>query len=317
MSSQVIAHKDDYDFVGKTTMFFGISILTFVLALAELFGHGLNYGIDFAGGTEVQVKFAGTVTSEDLRAFLETQGLKDAHLQNFGGANEYLIRYEMPDGTSEKEINAKNAQLTRALTDGIVAKFKDQTPDVRRVDSVGPTVGGQLKQNATLALFYALLSILIYVAIRFDYNYAPGAVICLFHDAIITTALMNFLGYEMNIHMLAAVLTLIGYSINDTIIVYDRIRENEDVYKGQKMRDIINRSVNDTMARTILTSTTVMIVCVCLFFLAGGAVAEFGLFFGLGVLFGTYSSVYVAAPMIIIFERFRHFGNVRAVANKA
>lgn len=291
------------DFVGKVKFFAIVSAVAVAGSLMLIFFKGLNYGIDFAGGTEIQIRFQQGFTDDSvLRKFMTGIGLDNAHLQKFGSDSEYLIRFESLKGATEEEQNSYQNQMVKKITDGLQERFASQTPEIRRVDSVGPQIGDQMKRNGVLALFYALIAILVYVGLRFDYEYAPGAVLCLFHDAIITVGIFSLLGKEVNSQLLAAVLTIVGYSINDTIIVYDRIRETAITFKGVTLPKVINRATNDTLHRTILTSVTVMISCLALYFLAGGVVGDFAFAMMIGVVVGTYSSIYIASPSIILFD---------------
>lgn len=292
------------DFVGKVKVFAGISAAAVVLSVLLIMFKGLNYGIDFAGGTEIQVRFQQNITDDsELRKYLEGSGLTNVHLQKFGADNEYLIRFETSKGNSEEEKNRIQNETVKGITTGLQEKFGSLGPEIRRVDSVGPQVGDQMKRNGILALFYALIAILIYVGLRFDYEYAPGAVLCLFHDAIITLGVFSLLGKEINGQFLAAILTIVGYSMNDTIIVYDRIRETADTYKDVTLAQVINRATNDTIHRTLLTSSTVMMSCLVLAVFAGGVIEDFAFAMLIGVVAGTYSSIYVASPLIILFEK--------------
>jgi preprotein translocase subunit SecF len=291
------------DFVGKIRFFAGVSVVLSVVSIGLLLFKGLNYGIDFSGGTEIQIKFQQPISGdEELRKFMTDLGLENVHLQRFGENNEYLIRFEAFKGANEEERNRYQNEVVKKITDGLKTKFATQGPEIRRVDSVGPQIGDQMKRNGILALFYALIAILIYVGLRFDYEYAPGAVLCLFHDALMTVGVFSLVGKEVTAQLLAAVLTIVGYSMNDTIIVYDRIRETSHTFKGASLKQIINRATNDTIHRTILTSSTVMISCLALYFLAGGVIEEFAFAMLIGVVVGTYSSIYVASPLIILFE---------------
>jgi preprotein translocase subunit SecF len=302
MSTKKVQGERQFDFVGKFYIFGGISAVL-VLASMLLVGiKGFNYGIDFAGGTEVQVRFGQHVDVSKVRQFTEELGFKQGQVQKFGGDSEYLIRFENPAGMSERETSELLKQMTDKVTTGLKEKFATEVPEVRRVDSVGPQVGSQLKKNSILAAFYSLLILLIYIALRFDYKYAPGAIICLFHDAVIVLGIFSLLGKEVNIQILAAVLTLIGFSLNDTIITFDRIRENEHIMKGEPVIKIINKSINDMLSRTILTSGTVFVSILCLYLFAGGVIQDFALAMGVGVVFGVYSSVYIAAPLVLVFD---------------
>lgn len=292
-----------FDFVKNIGLFGGISLLFVVLSLIYLSVRGITYGIDFKGGTEMQVKFSSPVSIDQVRNTVSTLNLGDVGVQGFGEGNEYIIRFQGKHGASDKETNELLNESIEKLKSTIHTQFESQQPDFRRVDTVGPQVGAELKRNGYLAVFYSLLVILIYVAIRFDYKYSPGAVMCLFHDAVITLAVFNLVGKEVNVPIMAAILTLIGYSLNDTIVVFDRIRETEHMYRDKGMAFIINKSINDMLGRTLITSGTVFVSALCLFIFAGGVVSDIAFALCVGILFGTYSSIYVAAPFILIMEK--------------
>jgi preprotein translocase subunit SecF len=299
--------KHDYgrfDFVGKVGLFGGISGILVLISLIYLGVRGITYGIDFAGGTELQVKFAQPVTIDQLRTVTAKQGLKHVDLQSFGEGNEFVIRFQTETGKTDKETNESQNSAVLKLKDSLNTEFAAAQPDYRRVDSVGPQVGAELKRNGFLAIFYCLLVILIYVALRFDYKYSPGAVICLAHDAIITLGIFVLVGKEVNVPILAAILTLIGYSLNDTIVVYDRIRETEGLYHDKGISFVINKAINDMLGRTLITSGTVFTSAICLYLFAGGTVSDIAFAICIGIVFGTYSSIYVAAPLILLMEKF-------------
>jgi len=266
---------------------------------------GINYGIDFKGGTEVQVKFSGPVSIDQIRNSVQGLALGEVGVQAFGEGSEFIIRFQGVHGVNDKETNENLNKAIVSLKEKITTTFVSQNPDIRRVDTVGPQVGGELKRSGFLAVFYCLLVILIYVALRFDYKYSPGAVVCLFHDAVITLAIFILVGKEVNIPILAAILTLMGFSLNDTIVVFDRIRETEHTYKDKGFTFIINKAINDMLGRTIITSGTVFVSSLCLFIFANGVVADIAFAICIGILFGTYSSIYVAAPLILLFEKLK------------
>ncbi|MBK7961057.1 MAG: protein translocase subunit SecF [Bdellovibrionales bacterium] len=293
------------DFVGKVNFFGGISLVMVIVSLVYLAIHGISYGIDFRGGTEIQVKFATPVTIDELRGPIEALKLGEIGVQAFGDQNEYLIRFQGNKGATDKETNDLLNQSISRIKEIITTTFASHTPDIRRVDTVGPQVGAELKRNGFLAVFYCLLVILIYVGLRFDYKYSPGAVVCLFHDAVITLAIFVFVGKEVNIPILAAILTLIGFSLNDTIVVFDRIRETEHANRGKGIRFIINKAINDMLTRTLITSGTVFVSALCLYLFAGGTVGDIAFAICVGSVFGTYSSIYVAAPLILFVEKLR------------
>jgi preprotein translocase subunit SecF len=292
-----------FDFVGKIGIFGGISIAFVVLSFAFLMVHGITWGIDFVGGTEVQVKFANPVPIESIRKNIEGHGLMNPSLQAFATGDEFVVRFQMPKMESEKATNAAIQASVEKLKASINKEFESGKPEFRRVDSVGPQVGAELKRNGYLSVFYCLLVILIYVGLRFDYKYAPGAVICLFHDAVITLAIFVAVGKEINIPILAAILTLIGYSLNDTIVVFDRIRETEHHFQKKGMGFIINKAINDMLIRTLITSGTVFTSAATLWILADGTVSDICFALTIGIVFGTYSSIYVAAPFVIFLDQ--------------
>ncbi|HEY8271781.1 MAG TPA: protein translocase subunit SecF [Pseudobdellovibrionaceae bacterium] len=293
------------DFVGKVGLFGGISALLVILSLIYLAVHGVSWGIDFKGGTEMQVKFTEPVTVHQVRQVAEKLNLGEVGIQGFSEQSEYVIRFEGKVGKTDKEtnelLNASIAKLKEAITTEL-GGFK---PDIRRVDTVGPQVGAELKRNGFLAVFYCLLVILVYVGLRFDYKYAPGAVICLAHDVIITLAIFVLVGKEVNVPVLAALLSLIGFSLNDTIVVFDRIRETEHHYRDKGIHYIINKSINDMFGRTIITSGTTFVSALCLYLFTDGTVSDIAFAICVGIFFGTYSSIYVAAPLVLMMEKFK------------
>ena len=296
--------KPPIDFMGKNKFFALISLSLIIGSIAIIVMQGLNYGIDFAGGTEIQVQFPdGDVNVAAIRSMLQSINLESAQVQRFGDTNEFLIRFESPQADTEQEINQQIQSRILLVREKIESTFSN--PDIRRIDSVGPQIGSQLKRNGALAVFYSLLLILIYVGLRFDYNFAPGAVVCLFHDSLITLGIFSALGKEINIQILAAILTIIGYSLNDTIVIFDRIRENLIAYKNHNLKWVLNRSINDALSRTLLTTVTTLLAVLSLNIFAGGVIADFAFALGIGVIIGTYSSVYIASPLVIEFAKLK------------
>lgn len=294
------------DFMAWARFFVPLSIALTSLATVMIFARDFQYGVDFAGGTEMQIQFADKVETAQVRKFMEDQGFGAASIQSFEKGNEFLIRVEPVKAASEKEANLELQGMISKITEGLKATFSTLSPQVQRVDTVGPQVGAELKRNGILAAFYSLLMILIYIGLRFDYKYAPGAVFCLFHDALVILGLYALFRWEMNVQIMAAVLTIIGYSLNDTIVVFDRIRENEKIYRDHAFRWICNRSMNDVFTRTMLTSLTTFISVVVMWVLAGGVIKEFAMTMAIGIIVGTYSSVYVATPLVILVDNLEH-----------
>ncbi len=305
MNLKIISKDPQYgkiDFMSKWPIFCGLSMFAVIASIALFATKGFNYGIDFAGGTEVQVKFESKVEAKTLRKFTDDLGFSSSSVQSFGEDNEFLIRTESK-GSNVDEINKMAEQTARAISAGLLTNFAEMKPEIRRVDTVGPQVGDELKRNGILAAFYSLIAILLYVSLRFDYKFAPGAVLCLFHDAILTLGIFSLLGKEVNVQTMAAILTIIGYSLNDTIINFDRVRENLTIFKKKPLAMVINRSVNDVISRTMLTSFTTMIAVIAMYILAGGVIRDLAFTLGIGIIIGTYSTMYVASPLVLLFDK--------------
>ena len=313
----IITNENSYgrfDFVGKSWLFGGISLVLTLASLIYLAVAGINYGIDFKGGTEIQVKFDQGVTIDNVRDAVTKLNLGEVGVQSFGDGNEYIIRFQGREGKSDKETNEILNKDLGVIRETITTSFAANNPDIRRVDTVGPQVGAELKRNGLLAVFYCLLVILIYVALRFDYKFAPGAVLCLFHDAVITLAVFNLVGKEVNVAILAAIMTLIGFSLNDTIVVFDRIREVEGHFRGKGSKFVINRSINEMLIRTLITSGSTFISAICLYIFADGTVEDIAFAICVGIFFGTYSSIYVAAPLVMAMEKLGAMGKAAKTA---
>lgn len=303
MSSNKSESFGRFDFVGKAGIFGGISLFLVVASLIYLAVHGINYGIDFKGGTEIQVKFAQSVTIDQARKAIDDLKLGEVGVQSIGDGNEFIIRFQGKQGATDKETNEiLNSDIAK-IRETITTTFAASSPEIRRVDTVGPQVGAELKRNGLLAVFYCLLVILIYVALRFDYKFAPGAVLCLFHDAVITLAVFVAVGKEVNVAILAAIMTLIGFSLNDTIVVFDRIRETDSQVHTKGFGFVINKSINDMLVRTLITSGTTFVSALCLYIFADGTVQDIAFSMCVGIFFGTYSSIYVAAPLVLVMEK--------------
>ncbi len=292
-----------FDFLAIAKQFAVVSAVLSVLALANILITGFNFGIDFAGGTEVQVQFQEDVDVAQVRQFTNELGFQNASVQSFGDEHEFLIRLGIIEGETDEETQALVNETIQKITSALTSFFSSEGPVIRRVDSVGPQIGAELKRNGLLAMFYSLLLVLFYIGMRFDYKFAPGAVFCLFHDAIITLGIFALFRIEVNVQTLAAILTLIGYSLNDTIVVFDRIRENLSIYRDEKFSWVVNRSLNDTLSRTLLTTTTTMLAILALYFIAGGVIQDFAFTLAIGLVLGTYSTIYVAAPIVIWLDR--------------
>ena len=289
------------DFLGIRRFAFGLSGLVIAASIISVILHGgLNYGIDFAGGTLVQVKFSQPTQVEAIKENLASIGLDRSLVQRFGerGENEYLIRVEK----SVSDLGGLSGQIEATLRE---AYGKDGV-EVRRTEMVGPKVGEDLRKKGILAIVYALIGILIYITWRFEsFIFALGAVVALAHDVMITVGAFSIANKEFTLPIVAAILTIIGYSLNDTIVVYDRIRENRRKMRREPFANIINSSINETLSRTLLTSLTTLIVVIILFIFGGGVIHDFAFALMVGVLVGTYSSIFVASPIILTWQERR------------
>jgi preprotein translocase subunit SecF len=274
------------DFVGKRKFAMIFSAVLLVLSIASISFQGLKFGIDFTGGTLIELGYEKTADLEDIRLKLSEGDFKGTNVQYFGSDTEVLIQLEPQEVSSAK----LSSSIIRMLGDGI---------DVRRVEFVGPKVGEELTNDGGLAMLYALIGILIYVAFRFEYRFALGSIAALVHDVIITLGIFSILHIEFDLTVLAAILAVIGYSLNDTIVVFDRIRENFLSSRQVEAEPIINEALNQTLSRTLMTSLTTLLVLLALFYLGGEVIHSFAGALLIGVIIGTYSSIYVASSMIL------------------
>jgi preprotein translocase subunit SecF len=285
------------DFMGKSTyaLLFSASMILIGIISLILRG-GPNYGIDFAGGTVIQVRFSQSVSPGEIRESLKDVGLTGM-VQRFGaeGVGEYLIRLQ----TTSSDLEGLSAQINDAMT----KRFAGETFEIRRTEMVGPKVGKDLQKKGLQAIIFAMIGILIYVSWRFKFRFAVGAVVALAHDVLITIGVFSLTNREFSLPVLAALLTIVGYSLNDTIVVYDRIRENMGRMRRELFERTVNISINETLSRTILTSGTTLIVVVVLFLLGGGVIHDFTFALLVGIIIGTYSSIFVASPLVVLWEK--------------
>ena len=274
------------DFVSKRKYAMIFSAILLIVSIASIGFQGLKFGIDFTGGTLIELGYDKTADLEDIRSKLESANYSGTNVQYFGSDTEVLIQLEPQAVTSAK----LSSSIIRMLGEDV---------DVRRVEFVGPKVGEELTNDGGLAMLYALIGILIYVAFRFEYRFALGSIAALVHDVIITLGVFSLLQIEFDLTVLAAILAVIGYSLNDTIVVFDRIRENFLATRHIEPKPIINEALNQTLARTLMTSFTTLIVLLALFYLGGEVIHSFAGALLIGVIIGTYSSIYVASSMIL------------------
>ncbi|TVQ47426.1 MAG: protein translocase subunit SecF [Gammaproteobacteria bacterium] len=277
----------DINFLGPRKVFFALSAILIVASFASVLTRGLNFGIDFTGGVLLEVGYPRPAELENIRGLLQESGYEGALVQNFGTATDVLVRLppqaEGMDGS--------------AIRDTVLALLRQQEPavDLRRVEFVGPQVGEELTEQGALAMLFALLMILAYVSFRFQWKFSLGAVAALAHDVIITIGIFSLLQIPFDLAVLAAILAVIGYSLNDTIVIFDRIRENFLRLRRESSERVMNVSINQTLARTIVTGLTTLLVLFALLFVGGDALYGFSLALIIGVVVGTYSSIYIAS----------------------
>ena len=283
---QLFKNKLNIDFMGKRRLAIILSGILLAISLTALITKGLNFGIDFTGGTLIEVGYPQAVELEPIRAILAASGFDGAQVQHFGSSRDVLVRIA-------PQADKESAQLS----DELIADLQQQDAgmETRRVEFVGPQVGEELTEQGALAMIYALIGILIYIMVRFQWRFAPGAVVALVHDVLIIIGVFALFQFDFDLTVLAALLAVIGYSLNDTIVVFDRIRENFRKMRKGTAIEIVNTSLNQTISRTLMTSITTLLVLSSLFVFGGEVIHSFSLALILGVVVGTYSSIYVAS----------------------
>ena len=290
---QIFKKVPSFNFMAKRKVALAFSILLIIASISSLAIKGLNFGLDFTGGTLIEVGYQQSADLNKIRNRLTTAGFGDAVVQNFGSSKDVLVRLAPRENTT-----------SQSLGDKILTALKKDNADVemRRQEFVGPQVGDELRDDGGLAMIIALGFILVYVMARFEYRFALGSIAALIHDVIITMGIFAFFQLDFNLTVLAAVLAVIGYSLNDTIVVFDRIRENFRLMRKQEPIAIINASLNQTLSRTMMTSVTTLIVVLAMFFLGGELIHGFSIALIIGIVVGTYSSIYVASSMVITLK---------------
>ena len=286
------------DFVGKRGFFLILSTVLNLVAIALLYTRGLNLGIDFKGGTDIRVRFAEATTASALRDELAELNLRDLTVQDFGiQGREFLLRFEIEEGQEMNSISETLRTLLHRDRPG------ENTFEILSVESVGPRVGSELRRQGFMAVAVATIFMGIYVAVRFELSFGVGAVIALIHDVLIVLGALTLTHMPFDLTTLAAVLTVVGFSIHDTIIVSDRIREKLRRERKAELGDVINRSINETLSRTLLTTGTALLVLFALFFLGGKGLEPFAFTLIIGFITGTYSSIYIAAPVVLFWSK--------------
>ncbi len=290
MRLSIVPANTSFDFVGRRRLAYPLSAILIILSLGAFFTQGLNFGIDFRGGILIEIKTDGPANVAELRNTVGGLNLGEVQVQEFGAADDVLIRVQQQDGAEAEQLQAINI-IKDALGDAVV--------EYRRTEFVGPTVGAELISSAIWAVLLAIGAILVYIWFRFEWQFGVGAVIALTHDVLTTIGLFAITQLEFNLATVAAILTIAGYSINDTVVIYDRVREELRRYKKLDMHALLNLAANRTLSRTFMTSVTTLIALVALAVFGGTIIRDFALAMIWGVVIGTYSSVFVAVPVLL------------------
>ena len=283
---QIFTSNLNIDFMGKRRLAYLFSVTCILISIFSVVTRGMNLGIDFTGGTLIEVGYQSAAELQQVRQKLADSGFSDATAQHFGTSSDVLVRLAPREGVSSADLSNKAFAAIKGVAEGA---------ELRRVEFVGPQVGDELTEDGGLAMLYALIGILIYVALRFEYRFSLGSVIALIHDVLITVGVFSLFQIEFDLPVLAAILAVIGYSLNDTIVVYDRIRENFRRLRKGSPEQIINVSLNQTLSRTTMTSFTTLLVLIALFLFGGDIIHGFAIALIVGIVIGTYSSIYVAS----------------------
>jgi len=285
---------NNYSFNKFYKIFNRLSLLLIIISLILLVFKGLNYGVDFKGGTLIELRTTSeTVNISEIRNSFNKMNLGDVTVKKFGNETDYIVKFEKRNSNDPNFIQ----KIKKELTNSIGNNF-----DFRRVENVGPKVSSELLKSGIIAIGLSLVAMLIYIWIRFEWQFSLGAILALFHDVIITLGVFSLFSLEINLSIVAAVLTIVGYSMNDTVVIYDRVRENLKKHADIKIFDLTNISINETLSRTIITSATTLLALFAIFFFGGEILKGFSLAMILGVLFGTYSSIYIANPILVFLK---------------
>jgi preprotein translocase subunit SecF len=291
---ELIKPGTNFDFVGLKWYALGISGVVTLVSLVFLLVNGLNFGVDFAGGTVIEVRFSQDVSIGDVRAALAKQGFRDAEIKTFGSPRDILIATESSTGKLEG--------LQAEVEAGLASLYKPGSYSIERVEMVGPKVGADLREKGLLAVILSVILMLVYIGVRFEFKFGVGAVVAMVHDVIFTLGIVALTGRKFNLPMLAAVLTIIGYSVNDTVVIFDRIREDLKKVTKKPIEEIVNLAVNETLSRTLLTGLSTLMALAALFTLGGETLRDFAFTMIVGIVIGTYSSIYIASPVVIFWK---------------
>ena len=294
------------DWLGKKWYFLGFSLIFSLAGIVSMgthwarIGSPVPLGVDFRGGTQVQLQFQQALDTNKIRQAMDAAGIKDARIQRYDEAKNNEVLISLPEETDENALDQGRQQIVDALH-----AHYDNPFTVRNVQVVGPTVGRQLEKQALLATLYSMLGMLVYLWFRFQLIYGVAAVVACFHDTLITVGAFALLDKEISLTVIAAILTLVGYSMNDTIVVFDRIRENLRLSRRESLPDVVNRSINQTLSRTVLTSGLTFLTVLSLYIFGGQVLRGFSFALVVGILIGTYSSIAVAAPMLVAWQQWQ------------
>jgi len=309
---RLIPSNTKINFLGSWVVCAVISGAMILASIGSMVYHGgLKYGVDFKGGTLMQLKFAKPANLAELRSLVDGLKLGDFSIQEFGKPEEILMNL------AKAEETAAHEETTAVKVEKALRGKYGQSFSVERVEVVGPKVGADLKEKALLAVLYSMIGILLYITIRFEFKFGVAAIVATAHDAIISVGAFSILDKEFTLTVLAAILTVIGYSLNDTIVVFDRIRENLRLRRGLPLKEIINLSINQTLSRTVLTSGATLLTLLALFFLGGEVIHDFAFALIVGIVIGTYSSIYIASPVVMLWSLRDREKVSRAVASGA
>ena len=272
-------------------IFNSVSLVLIIISIILLFFKGLNFGVDFKGGTLIELRSTDQqINISNIRQSFMKMDLGDVTVKEFGKNNDFLIKFEKKEQNNSNLINQIKSDLSKSLGSGF---------NFRRVENVGPKVSAELLRSGIIAIALSLTAMLIYIWIRFEWQFSIGAILALFHDVLLTLGIFSLFNLEINLSIVAAVLTIVGYSMNDTVVIYDRVRENLKKYSDIKIFDLTNISINETLSRTIITSITTLLALISIYIFGGEILKGFSLAMILGVIFGTYSSIYIANPVLI------------------
>ena len=291
--------KPDIQFINYYKIFNYISLILILASISSIFFKGLNFGVDFKGGTLIEIRVdQNEIDIGDIRSSFSKMNLEDVNVKQFGKKNDYLVKFLNQKKVEKITESSTNHNLIENIK-AQLSKDIGNNFDFRRVENVGPKVSGELLKSGLIAIVLSLSAMLFYIWIRFEWQFSLGAIVALVHDVIITIGFFSILELEINLSIVAAVLTIVGYSMNDTVVIFDRVRENLKKYSSKKIGEISNLSINETLSRTIITSATTLLALLSIYFFGGKILNGFSLAMILGVIFGTYSSIFIANPILI------------------